>query len=182
METSVNMTKRTINLAIVGSLIAAAVVLRVLPHPANFAPVAAIAIFGGAVLPKRYAVAAPLLAMMLSDLIIGLHPLIPVTWGCYGLIALASSRWLVKPTFLRGATLTMGSSLFFFVVTNFAVWVYGGLYEHTLARLSRCFVLALPFFRNTALSDLIYTGVLFGVYVLATRLSNRLVTNVEIVR
>ena len=162
-----------LNLAVAICLIAIAVSLRLLPHPANFAPVAAVAIFGGAVLPRRLAIWTPVVAMMVSDLFIGLHNLILVTWGCYALIALCSSVWLRKPSLKRGLSLTLGSSLFFFTVTNFAVWVWSGMYNHTLIGLSQCFTMAIPFFRNTALSDLIYTGALFGSYGLATYYSRR---------
>src|SRR5581483_1136179 len=169
MEAAKTMKKSHIHAAIAISLVFIGVSFRLLPHPANFAPVAAIAIFGGAVLPRRLAVWTPLLAMITSDAIIGFHGLIAVTWGCYALIALASSHWLRTPKFFRGAFLTVSSSIFFFVVTNFAVWVWSGMYDHTLNGLIRCYTLALPFFRNTLLSDLIYTAALFPIFALATR-------------
>lgn len=149
-------------------LIALGVGLRLLPHPANFAPIAAIAIFGGAVLPRRIAVWVPLGAMMVSDLFIGFYTMMPVTWACYVLIALASSRWLRRPKLARGAALALASSLFFFVVTNCAVWLTSGMYAHTWAGFIHCYVMALPFFRNTAASDLIYTAALFGALALTT--------------
>ena len=149
-------------------LIAAGVGLRLLPHPANFAPIAAIAIFGGAVLPRKMAVWVPLGAMMASDLFLGLHDTILATWGCYALIALASSYWLRKPNLLRGVAMTLGSSVLFFVITNFAVWVVSGMYAHTWAGLTQCYYMALPFFRGTVTSDVIYTAVLFGAYALAS--------------
>lgn len=167
---------QVINASIALALISLAVVLRILPHPANFAPVAAVAIFGGAILPRRLAIWTPVAAMVASDLIIGLHNLILVTWGCYALIALASSRWLKRPSFKKGMGLTLGSSLFFFFATNFAVWIWSGMYEHTFKGLSQCFAMALPFFRGTALSDLVYTGALFGAYYLAVRLSSRILS------
>ncbi len=153
-----------LQIGIVLSLVAFAVMLRLLPHPANFAPVAAIAIFGGATLPRKWAVWVPLVAMVLSDAIIGFYSIMPIIWACYVLIAFASSYWLAKPTLVKGAILTVSSSLFFFVVTNFAVWLFDGMYAHTLAGLAECYTLALPFFRNTFLSDLLYTSALFGVY------------------
>lgn len=167
------MNSKKISLAIAISLITFAVSLRLLPHPANFAPMAAVAIFGGAILPKRYAIGVPLAAMAISDLFIGFHSLIAVTWGSYAFIAVASSRWLSKPTLIRGASITLSSSIFFFIITNFAVWLTSGMYAHTWAGLVRCFEMALPFFRNTATSDLIYTGALFGAYALVIRLSVR---------
>ena len=153
-------------LAIALVLIALGVTLRLLPHPANFAPIAAIAIFGGAVLPRRIAVWVPLGAMVVSDLFIGFYTMMPVTWACYVMIALASSHWLRRPKLIRGAALTLASSLFFFVATNFAVWLSSGMYAHTWTGFARCYVMALPFFRNTAASDLFYVAALFGMSVL----------------
>jgi len=169
--------RSTLNLAIAISLILLAVGLRLLPHPANFAPVAAVANFGGAILPRRLALWVPFVAMALSDLVIGFYNIMPVTWGCYILIALASSYWLRKPSVLRGASLTISASLFFFFVTNFAVWLWGNMYTHTWSGLALCYSMALPFFRNTALSDLIYTASLFGAYALAMKLSSKLPAN-----
>lgn len=157
------------------SLIAIGILLRLVPHPANFAPITAIALFGGAILPRRYGLWVPLTAMMLSDSIIGFHNLILVTWVCFGLIALASSYWLKNPSFKKGFSLTIGSSLFFFLVTNFAVWVKSGMYEHTWNGLVLCFQMALPFLRNTLSSDLIYTSALFGLYFLATKYSYKFI-------
>jgi len=156
------------------ALIVLAVMMRVVPHPANFAPVAAVAIFGGAVLPKRYTLLLPLAVMVISDSLIGWYSIMPVTWACYVLIALASSKWLRGRGFGRGVAMVIGSSLFFFVVTNFAVWAQGGLYPRTLAGLASCYYMAVPFFRNTALSDLIYSGLLFGIYALAVKLGAKL--------
>lgn len=175
METT--MSKKSLNITLAACLIVLAVSLRVLPHPANFAPVAAIAIFGGAVLPRRLAIWAPLAAMILSDAIIGFHHLILVTWGCYALIALASSLTMRKPSLTRGLALTLGSSLFFFFVTNFAVWMWDDMYSHTAAGLALCYQMALPFFRNTMLSDLFYSGALFGIYALATKAGSRILAH-----
>lgn len=154
-------------------LIVFAVTIRLLPHPANFAPVAAIALFGGAVLPRRLAVWVPLSAMIISDAFIGFYDIMPVVWGCYALIALASSYLLRRPTFKKGVILMLGSSLFFFVVTNFAVWASSAMYPHSLTGLLDCYAMALPFFRNTALSDIVYTGLLFGAYAWASRVFTR---------
>lgn len=154
-------------LALAGVLMLAGVGLRLLPHPANFAPVTAIAIFGGAVLPRRLSIWVPVGLMMVSDVLIGLHSLIVVTWGCYALTALFSSLYLKRPRLASTATLTLSSSLGFFVVTNFAVWLTSGMYTHSWSGLVHCYFLALPFFRNSLLSDLLYTAALFSVYWLA---------------
>lgn len=172
METAV-MTEKRLNVLIVISLITLGALLRVLPHPANFAPVAAIAIFGGAMLPRRYGILAPLAAMVVSDMVIGFHNLIPVTWGSYILIALVSGIWLKKRTLTRGITLALSASIFFYTVTNFAVWATTGMYAHTVSGLSSCYIMALPFFRNTLLSDMLFTASLFGLYWVANYAGQR---------
>jgi len=145
-------------------LIAFAVTMRFVPHPANFAPVTAIALFGGAILPRKLAIWMPVSAMMLSDTFIGFYAMMPITWACYALIALASSFLLREIRIPHVGVLTLASSLFFFAVTNFAVWVSGGMYAHTWSGLIKCYIMALPFFRNTLASDCIYTVLLFGVF------------------
>ena len=153
--------------AIAIALIVFGIVLRLLPHPANFAPIAAISIFGGAVLPKKVAIWIPLVAMMASDAWIGFYSLMPLIWACYLFTALASSKYLRGANLAKGTTLTLGASVFFYMVTNFGVWATGSMYTHNFAGLINCYTMAIPFFRNTLLSDLIYTGALFGVYALA---------------
>lgn len=161
-------TDRT-GVAIALTLVVIGVLLRAMPHPANFAPMAAIAIFGGALLPRYWGVVVPLTAMIVSDMFIGMHSLFIVTWGCYALIALTSHVALKKPALNNGIIITISSSVFFFLVTNFAVWAEGRLYPRTLSGLTDAYVLALPFFRNTLLGDLFYTGLLFGLYCLSQR-------------
>ena len=154
--------------AVALSLIAIGVMLRILPHPANFAPIAAISIFGGAVLPRKVAIWVPLAAMMISDAVIGFYSLMPLIWVCYLLIALASSKWMRPASLRKGTVLTLSSSVFFFVVTNFGVWLTSGMYAHNWSGVVSCYTLALPFFRNTVMSDAVFTAALFGIYVLAT--------------
>jgi len=152
------------------TLIAFVVISRVLPHPANFAPIGAVALFGGAILPKKLALTLPLAAMIISDLLIGLHPLIIFTWGSFMLIALLSSYRFktISATNMLGGSI--GASIIFYVISNFGVWQEGRLYPATLAGLTNCYYNALPFFRNTLLGDLAYTGVLFGLFVVAHKL------------
>jgi hypothetical protein len=163
------------NLVLALFLIVAGIGLRLAPHPANFAPLAALAIFGGAVLPRRFGLWVPALAMVASDAVIGFYDyrVMAVVWGCFVLTALASSQWLKDFTIKRGAAITLAGSVFFFAATNFAVWVWGSMYAHTLSGLAQCYVAALPFFRNTLLSDLFYTAALFGLYAFATRLASK---------
>lgn len=149
-------------------LIIIAVLLRVLPHPANFAPVGAVALFAGVYLKKSYAIWLPLAIMIISDLFIGLHSVVAFTWGSFvliGLIGLWIRERKTVPNVVFG-TLT-GSFLFFFI-TNFGVWGFAPLYAKTWSGLMQCYVMAIPFFRNTLLSDLFFVGVLFGAYEVST--------------
>lgn len=167
-------------LAIAAGLIGMAVLLRVLPHSANFAPITAIAIFSGAILPRRLAVLTPLTAVVISDLLIGFYNTILVNWACYALIALTAGYVLKKRGFWRGTGLTLASSLFFFLVSNFAVWVWSGMYPRSWSGLNECFTMALPFFRNTALSDLVFTGALFSAYYAVTVMNRKVTPGREI--
>lgn len=153
-----------LKLSIVAALIIFVIMARLAPHPANFAPVAAIALFGGAILPRKWAIAAPVAAMVLSDLIIGLHPLVLFTWGSFALIALASSRFLGSATPLKIGLSSFGASVFFYLVTNFGVWMQGTMYTMNFNGLVQCYINAIPFFRGTMTGDLFYSGVLFSAY------------------
>jgi len=156
------------------TIIAIAVVLRFIPHIPNMAPIAAMALFGGVYLNKRYALLVPLVAMVLSDIFLGFSFVTPFVYASFFLVGIIG-LWLKShknvPTIV--GTSLMGSTLFFFI-TNFGVWLVGGLYPHSMRGLENCYVLAVPFFRNTILGDLLYAGVLFGSFEYAKNLSKRL--------
>jgi hypothetical protein len=165
MEVSVN--NRMLGAAL--ALVFFGVVMRLLPHPANLAPVGAIALFGGAVLPRKLGWWLPLAIMVASDYVLGFYSGIAFTWaafllvGLFGMMLRRSNNWFRVPF---GA---LGSALIFFAVSNFGVWVQGNLYPHSWTGLTDCFTMALPFFRNTFLGDITYSVVLFGTYTFALR-------------
>lgn len=152
---------------IIGSiLILAAAFSRLLPHPVNFVPVVAIALVGGMYFDKKFAFIVPLAAMIISDFVIGFHATIPFVYGSM-LISTVIGVWLhshKKVGFVVGGTLL--SSLIFFVVTNFGVWLTGGgwYYPKTWSGLIECYTLAIPFFRNSLAGDVLYTGILIGLF------------------
>lgn len=153
-------------IVLVTLLIAFAVFARIVPHPANFAPIAAIAIFGGAILPRKWALSLPLIAMIASDLVIGLHPLALFTWGSFALVALLSNMWLKNINVVNVGMASIGASVLFYLVSNFGVWMEGRLYALTFEGLMSSYYNALPFFRHTLIGDLAYTTLLFGAYAL----------------
>jgi hypothetical protein len=145
-------------------LILLAVASRLLPHPPNFAPVAAIGLFAGAMLDRRTAWSVPFLALLASDLIIGLYHPVGMLWNY---LAFAACLLLGTGILRRGRSLprlagaTLGSAVVFFALSNFGMWA-SGYYPRTWAGLVECYTMAIPFFRNTLLSDVLYTAVLFG--------------------
>jgi len=73
--------------------------------------------------------------------------------------------WLKKnKNILNTISAILGSALLFFLITNFAVWYFGTWYSHDLSGLALCYNLAIPFFKSTLLSNIVYAGLLFGVY------------------
>ena len=66
----------------------------------------------------------------------------------------------VSPLRVGGAAFL--SSVLFFVVTNFGMWLFSGFYPRTLGGLEACYVAAIPFFQNTVAGDLFYATLLFG--------------------
>lgn len=144
--------------------------LRLMPHMPNFTPVAAIALFSGAYLNKKYAVIVPLMLMVASDLFIGLHNVTLFTWG--GFILTAALGMMLKKGKSPGKIVSMSviSSLLFYVISNFGVWAMGW-YPPTFKGLVACYVMALPFLRDFTVSTLFYSAAFFGIYELSARLA-----------
>ncbi len=150
-------------------LILVAAMSRLLPHPANFSPIAAMALAGGVYLDKRYALLIPLVALFISDVFIGFHNTILFVYGSFALIGILGLWLRSHKTILPVVGTSLLGSIIFFVVTNFGVWLTGGgwNYPKTLQGLVECYTMAIPFFRSTVLGDLMYVGLLFGVFELA---------------
>ncbi len=144
---------------------------RLLPHPPNLTPVMAIALFGGAFLTSNWAAfAVPILAMALSDLFIGPDHLLPVVYFCILLTTCIGLLLRTRKSLVAVTAAALGSSVLFFVITNFGVWYFGPYYPHTAAGLVASYVAAIPFFQNTLVGTLGYTAILFGGFYLAERL------------
>ncbi len=158
------------NIIITTVLIILVLVGRLMPHVWNVTPVVAVSLLAGYLLPRWWAIVVPLASMFLSDLIIGFYHL-PIMLTVYGSFAIVVfiGRWIkhVKPHRLLIASLA--SSTFFFLTTNFAVWLASDWYPKTMAGLLLAYEMGIPFFRNMALGDLIFTGVIFGSWVLVSK-------------
>jgi hypothetical protein len=149
------------------ALIGLDVLVRLLPHAWHFTPLAASALFAAAMFRTRIlSLAVPLIALAVSDSIMGFYD-----WRVMLVVYAASVLPAVMAIYvspLRSVavllSLSLASSIVFFLATNFAVWAFGGIYTQDFAGLGACYVAALPFFKNTIIGDLFWTCVLFGGY------------------
>lgn len=144
-----------------------AAMLRLLPHAPNFTPIAAIALFSGTYLDKKYALVLPLAAMLISDFFLGFHQSLVYVYGAFIITGLLGMYLKHHKSVKNVLLATIGSSLLFFLITNVNYWLPYSLYPKTFAGQIQAYYYALPFFRNTLLGDLFYTTLLFGGYEMA---------------
>ena len=152
-------------------LIVLAAALRIAPHPWNFTPVGAMALFSGAVLKdRRLAFLFPLVALFVGDVFIGLYKIIPIIYASF-LVSVAIGLWLRdRRTVARISLATLLGAIQFFIVTNFAVWQFLKGFPHTASGLAACYIAGIPFFWNTLAGDAVYATLLFAGFALAERL------------
>ena len=128
-----------------------AAVIRLIPHPPNFAPITAMALFGGLNFQnKKLAYAIPILAMIVSDLFLGFYSISIFVYLSF--IAVTYIGTTIKSINISNIFL---SSLLFFIITNLGVWILG--YPMTIEGLLTCFTLALPFFGYALAGDLFFS-------------------------
>lgn len=172
------------NVITIALVILSAVLLRLFPHVPNFAPVGAMALFGGTYIGKKYALGIVLVTLVISDyLLLYVHPFSVQFFTfshVYPLTALFHSTTLyVYGSFLLNIGIGMAlrrhisvqnialasitSSILFFLITNFGVWATG-MYSRSTVGIWESFVMGIPFFRATVFGDLFYNGLFFGAY------------------
>jgi hypothetical protein len=173
------MTDRAFATLVAVLLVVLAAASRVIPHPWNFTPMIAVALFAGARIERSWLAAlATLGCLALGDIAMGLFPYGGMEW-VYGsmLIVVASGRLLRTRTGLVATLLAaLGAGFIFFVVTNFAVFMGGSLYPRSAAGLVECYTAALPFYRNQIVGDVLFTSALFGLYAAAITARRRIVS------
>lgn len=140
-------------LLIIGFLLFA-VLVRLIPHPPNFTPIIALALFGSTTFKNKWlGISLPILAMGISDLYLGFYSISIWVYSSFFLISLLGLYWKkiqVKNVFI--------SSLIFFIITNFGVWLGG--YPKTIEGFLLCYTMAIPFFINSILGDLFFSYLL----------------------
>ena len=148
---------------------------RIIPHPPNFTPVLAMAVFMPYLTRDLYsAMLEPLSAMFVSDFYLGFHS--SMFWVYISILlgtTLSQYTISMKKTYVHLGSNALLSSTIFFIITNFAVWMSGGLYPHTMDGLILCYTMAIPFFGNTLAGTLFYISLLGLVSYSATNISRR---------
>lgn len=154
-------------------IILLAALSRLVVHPANFTPVAAMALASGAFFGRKsLGLLIPIAALLISDLIIGVYPGMFFNYLAMVVIFFLGSSYCQNLKFLKVAGATISGSVVFFVLSNFGVWLVGGLYPRTVEGFVNCYVNAIPFFGNTLLGDLTYSAVIFSAAYLLTSLTS----------
>ena len=153
------------------AMIVLAAVLRIVPHPWNFAPIGAMALFSGAMVrDTRVALLFPLVTLFAGDLFIGLHILIPLVYAST-LVSVALGFLLRgRKTLGRITGVTLVGAIQFFLITNFGVWLLLDTFPKSAAGLLACYIAGVPLFWNTLASDALYVILLFGGFALAEHL------------
>jgi hypothetical protein len=132
-----------------------AAIIRLFPHMPNVTPITAMALFSGVYFTnKKYAFIVPILAMLISDIFIGFSTIsifVYLAFILVGFIGVKSKKMSI--------TTVLISSISFFVITNFGVWLIG--YPKTLAGLMECYTLAIPFFRNSLIGDVLFSAIMY---------------------
>lgn len=146
-----------------------AVLFRIMPHTMGFAPVIAALLFFGSRMPRKQ-LWIPVLLLAGSDIFLTKsfygYPLTPdhiASWLFYVAVLFAGTTLGRAPKALRLVATTLGSSVAFFVLSNFAVWAVWEMYPKTWEGLMACYVAAIPFFRNALAGDLFFTAVMFSI-------------------
>ena len=167
--------KNNLQIVFISLVIIIAALSRMIPHPLNFAPMCAIALFGAAHFSNRWlGFIIPISATFLSDLFINNYIyqsesfIISFNFWSYGsyllIIIFSLSIYKKNVSLFNLSAGAFGSSLIFYLISNFGVWLTGAMYPLNFQGLVSCYAAAIPFFGNTLMSTFFYFFILFGGY------------------
>lgn len=141
-------------------------IYRLLDYPPNFTPIAAISLFAGYYFRSKWIFVLPILILLLSDIFIGFYnmEIMLAVYLSFAIIPFFGFFIKGKNKTIKTVFASLSGSILFFVITNFAVWLFGSWYSHDFAGLISCYTMAVPFFRNTMFGDLFFNGAIFGSY------------------
>ena len=134
---------------------------RIVPHAPNFTPILSIALLSSLYIKNKYSILLPLSIMLISDILLGGNPM--VHWVYLSIVLIILIGYFTKNTFKSIFITSIFSSILFFMISNFGVWLSGG-YSFTLSGLILCYYMAIPFFKNTLISTLIFSSSIFFIF------------------
>jgi hypothetical protein len=147
-----------------------------MPSMANFSPVGTMALFGGAYFAKKHwAFIVPMVALWMSNVV--LNNVFYTKWYptfsfgfelavfvSFALVVAIGMIVLKKVNVVNLLTANLLGTIGFFLISNFFVWMGGKMYPQTMEGLGMCFTMGLPFLKNTLISNLLFSGVMFGAF------------------
>jgi hypothetical protein len=151
------------NRILILGIILLGILTRLVPHPPNFTPILSFALLSSVYTKNNLGIFIPISIMLLSDMFIGSHGTIIWVYSSLFVIYLIGYYFIQNITFKNILIGSFVGSLAFFIITNLGVWFIG--YPKTLEGLIQCYVMALPFYKNTLLSSVLYSSLIHAVYV-----------------
>ena len=144
------------------SLILVLVFSRLIPHPPNFTPIISVALMSGFLFKKiNVSFLILLTTMLISDFFIGFYENMIFVYLSLAIITYASYQIALKINFINLFLFSTLSALIFYFISNFGVWLQGNLYEKNIAGLIECYILAIPFFKNTLISTIFFAYIAY---------------------
>lgn len=136
---------------------------RLLPHPDNVTPIAALALYAPVFRKGWITFIVPFAALVFSDIFLGFSLITLYVYGSFLFVYFIGYLLREKFSYFRLASFVFASSSIFFIVTNLGVWIHYPIYEKSISGLMECYIMAIPFYRNTLIGDLVYSFALFGI-------------------
>ena len=158
------MKKNTLLLILFLSIVVLAA--RLIPHASNFSPLASVILFGSVYISNKKYLILPFIALFISDIFLGFYgwQIMLSVYGSLALIMLIGQVVAKHKNVINIISSSLLAGIIFFAATNFSVWYFGNWYTSDISGLVASYTMAIPFFKNTIASNLVYSGILFGVY------------------
>tara|TARA_Y100001970_G_scaffold267854_1_gene358340 strand:- start:14911 stop:15408 length:498 start_codon:yes stop_codon:yes gene_type:complete len=149
-------------------LILVGVLFRMVPHAPNFTPMLAIALMSGLYFRNKFSILLPIGIMLISDLFIGSHAILP--WIYFSFLIIYFLGRMIKNNSLSIFLSSICSSILFFIISNFGVWMNGG-YSYSIQGIVTCYMMAIPFLKNTLISTVLFSGLFYAIHQFSHSLS-----------
>lgn len=167
---------------------------RLIPHPFNFTPLCAMALYGVTYSRNKWlGFLMPLLAIVFSDILVNLTvqkehtgvleyfaSLTPYSVYASLMLVGALGLFMKKVTAPRVVLFSISGSLLFYLLTNTTSWIIdtGNMYSNDLSGLLQSLYAGIPFYNNEITGsfflngiagDLFFNGLLFGTHALVSK-------------